>query len=191
MLYRMYSPVLVCERYSVSQPWLQVYITVVNIKENSPLIPLENSFHLCHVTLVPCTQPCFFGVCAFEVHSGVSVHEISVFFHGGLVRASSFSEVHFSPHSPISLTLLSGILQSTNFRFPQWPSLFPPVSMRDICGAHSMYVRLLNEQSNLEFLCVRMQLRDLFLFYLFFSKSKPFLSDGPNTPIWGDDLLLK
>lgn len=41
-----------------------------------------------------------------------------------------------------------------------------------------MYVRPLNEKSNLEFLRVRTQLREIF----FSSKSKPFLPDGPNTP---------
>lgn len=149
----------VCEKDTVH---FRVYTTLVDIKENSQRLPQESSppplfeSHLFHVSFVPSTQPCFFTVCVFffEVRGSVSVCEISGFFHGVLVQNRSFSEVYFSSHTPISIPLLSGILQSMTCRFPQWPSLFPPVGSRDICGAHSMYVRPLNGKSILEFLSV-------------------------------------
>lgn len=135
-------------------PWWILKKTA-NVSRRRALPPLFES-HLFHVSFVPSTQPCFFTVCVFffEVRGSVSVCEISGFFHGVLVQNRSFSEVYFSSHSPISIPLLSGILQSMTCRFPQWPSLFPPVGSRDICGAHSMYVRPLNGKSILEFLSV-------------------------------------
>lgn len=86
------------------------------------------------------------------------------FSMAALFKPALFLRYIFPPVSPISFPLLSGILQSTDCRFPQWPSLFPPVSLRDICGAHSMYVRPLNEKSILEFLSVWIQLREIFFF---------------------------
>lgn len=76
------------------------------------------------------------------------------FSMAALFEPALFLRYIFPPVSSISFPLLSGILQSTDCRFPQWPSLFPLVSLRDICGAHSMYVRPLNEKSILEFLSV-------------------------------------
>lgn len=74
------------------------------------------------------------------------------------LSAFFFPEVYFPPLSSTSLHLVCGILQGTNCRFPQWPSLFPPVSLRDFCGAQSLYVRPLNEKS-VEFLWVQIQLK--------------------------------
>lgn len=148
----------VCERDTVH---FGVYTALVDIKENRPRIPQESSFlsefHLFHVTLVPSTQLCFFTVCVFFVRCTVVFPcvKYQYFSMASLFKpAPSLRYIPPPPHSPISLPLLSGILQSTNCRFPQWPSLFPPVSSRDICGAHSMYVRPLNEKSILEFLSV-------------------------------------
>lgn len=135
------------------------------------ILPILSEFHLSHVTPVPVFSESVF----FEVCRHISLREISQFFHGGHKIACSFSWVYFL--APL-FHLLSGTLQSTNCRFPQWPSLFPPVNLRDICGACCMHVRPLNEKSNLEILSVQIELKEIF----FFQKVNHFLLDGPNTP---------
>lgn len=140
----------------------KVYTTLLNIKENSPLIPQESSpfplplpqFHLSHIALVPCTQPYFLLSVFLRCAVAFPCMKYQYFSMAALFKPALFLRYIFPPLSPISLPPLSGILQRTNCRFPQWPSLFPHVSLRDICGAHSMYVRPLNEKSNLGFLCV-------------------------------------
>lgn len=159
--------------------------SLLNIKENSPLIPqgcsfLHSEFHLFHVTprasqsalFLQCL--CSRGVHAFATHW-------TVLFRGGLASASLFcSEQYFS--SLVASTLQSPTVSSLEcFKvqaadFSQW--LFPPVSLTDICGG--------TQQACHSFkLEVECELVHLGLFFFFFFKVNHFSPKRAKHISWG------